>query len=137
VSVQLASSPPFPLSGVTSPPTDVVTQPRHIMPPSTWSKEELAISALSSDNALSRRLLSQAETEALNPYHRRRPSSLYRPTPTLHCYKNVISILTTISTTQSRLHFSSSSITRTPHHRRSTHHRGSLSPISYTHRPSA
>jgi hypothetical protein len=52
-----------------------------------WSQDELIASDSSSGNALSRRIPSRAETEALNLHHRYRPPSLDSPTPTLHCYK--------------------------------------------------
>jgi hypothetical protein len=57
------------------------------------SQDELAASASSSANALSRRLRSQAEIETLNSYHRGRLPSLDRPITTLHCYKKIISTL--------------------------------------------
>jgi hypothetical protein len=38
ISPQLASSPPFPLTGVTSPPTDVVTLSRRVTLPFHWAK---------------------------------------------------------------------------------------------------
>jgi hypothetical protein len=73
-----------------------------------WSQDELAASTSSFGNASSRHLLSRAETEALNSHHRHRPPSSDHLTPTLHCYKKVISTLTTLPTTQPRLHFTSS-----------------------------
>jgi hypothetical protein len=54
------------------------------------------------------RLPSGAENEVLNPHHRRRPASLDRLTLTIHRYKKVISILTTLSITQLHLYFASS-----------------------------
>jgi hypothetical protein len=87
------------------------------------SQDKLAASASSSGNALSRRLCSQAEIETLNSYHRGRLPSLNRLTPTLQCYKKIISILCILphqltmfpfyllpsqSTTPSKLHPSSS-----------------------------
>jgi hypothetical protein len=101
----------------------------------TWSQHELAASASSFSNASSRHLSSRAETEALNPYHRPRPSSPDRLTPTLHCYKRVITTLTSLLTTQTRLHFASL-LARAIHHQSSTRRCRSLSPPSCTHRPS-
>jgi hypothetical protein len=72
------------------------------------SQGELTASASSSRNALFHRLPSGAENEVLNPHHRRRPASLDRPTLTIHRYKKVISILTTLSITQLHLYFASS-----------------------------
>jgi hypothetical protein len=57
------------------------------------------------DNSLSHYLLSRVETEALNPHHHCQPPSLDRSTPTLHCYKNVILISATLSTTQPKSPF--------------------------------
>jgi hypothetical protein len=105
VSIQLASSPPFYLPGSASPPTDVAIPQRHVTLP---SHGEVAVSASSFGNALIHRLPSRAETEALNPHHRRRSPSPYRPIPTLHCYKKIISTLVTLLITQPRLHFVSS-----------------------------
>jgi hypothetical protein len=94
-----------------------------------WSQDELAASASSSGNALSRRLHSRAETTTLNLHHRRHPSSSDCPTPTLYCYKKVMSILATLTTTQSRLHFASS-LARALRYQSSTRRRCSLSPSS-------
>jgi hypothetical protein len=80
-----------------------------------WSQDEFAASASSFDNASSRRLPSRAKTKVLNLDHRHRPPSLDSLTLTLHCYKNVISILATLSTTQLRLYFASS-LAIAPHH---------------------
>jgi hypothetical protein len=65
-----------------------------------WSQNELAVSASSSSNVLSCRLPSQVKTKALNPHHRHKPPSPDRVTLTLHYYKKIISILTTIPTNQ-------------------------------------
>jgi hypothetical protein len=54
----------------------------------------------------------------------------------LHCYKNDISTLTTLPTTQSHLYFASF-LARVPRHRSSTHRRHSFSPPSHDHRLSA
>jgi hypothetical protein len=91
--------------------------------------------ASSSGNVLSRRLPFRTETEALNPHHRHRLPSLDRLTPTLHCYKKIISTLATLPTIQLRLHFASS-LAKAPLHQKSTYHYRSLSPLSHTHRPS-
>jgi hypothetical protein len=109
-----------------------------------WSQDELAASASSSDNISSCRLPSQAETEALNPHHRRWPPSLDSPTPILHgqpdshphCYKKVISIFVTLPITQSRLYFASS-LARASCHRSFTHRHCFLSPSFHVHHPSA
>jgi hypothetical protein len=100
------------------------------------SQDELAASTLSSDNALSRRRPSRAKTEALNPHHHLRVPSLVRSTPTLHCYKKIISILATLLTPQLHLYFVSS-LVRAPHNRSSTRLHHSLSLLSYAHHPSA
>jgi hypothetical protein len=100
-----------------------------------WSKNELAASASSSGNTSSHRFPSWAENKALNPHRHCRPPSSNHPTPTLHCYKKVISILTTLPTTQPRLHFDSS-LARASRNQSSTHHRRSLLSSSHAHRPS-
>jgi hypothetical protein len=101
-----------------------------------WSQDELTISASSSVNISSRRLPSQTEIEALNPHHCCRPPSPDHPTPTFHCYKNIILTLTTLLITQSYLYFASF-LARVPHYQSFTHHRHSLSSSSHTYRPSA
>jgi hypothetical protein len=63
------------------------------------SQDELASFASSSDNVLYCRLPSRAETKSLNLHHRHMLSSPYRPTPTLHCYKKIITILATLPIT--------------------------------------
>jgi hypothetical protein len=130
--------PHFQLSKICVSPTDVVSSPsslwcrlsfdrrRHSGAPChtffPWRQGELAVSASSSDNVSSRRLSSQAEIEVLNLHHRRRPPSLDRPTPTLHCYKKFILTLITLSTTQPHLHFACS-IARAPRHQSSIYRR--------------
>jgi hypothetical protein len=99
------------------------------------SQDELDASVLSSDNALSHRLPSQVEIESLNLYHCIMPSYPNCLTPILHCYKMIISILTTLPITQPRLHFVSSLAT-TPHHRSSICRCHSLSLLSQVHHPS-
>jgi hypothetical protein len=99
------------------------------------SKDELAASASSSDNALSCRLASWSKIEELNSHHHRRLPSPDRLTPTLYCYKKIISTLVTLPTTKLHLHFASS-LARAPHHRSSTRHHRSLSLLSHAHRPS-
>jgi hypothetical protein len=84
---------------------------------------------------LSHRLPSQAETEALNPHRHRRLPSPDRLTPTLHCYKKIISSLATLPTTQLHLYFASF-LARALCHQSSTRCCHSLSPLSYTHLPS-
>jgi hypothetical protein len=100
------------------------------------SQDKFATSALSFNNASSRCLPSHVKTEVLNLHHYRQPPSPYRPTLTLHCYKKVISTLSTLSITQPRFYFTSSLI-RAPYHRSYTHRRHSLSPPSHTHHPLA
>jgi hypothetical protein len=102
----------------------------------SWSQVKLAASASCSDNALSHRLLSQAETITLNSHHFRWPPSSDILTPTLHCYnKKIISILATLPITQSHLYFASS-LARVHCHQSSTRRRCSLSPSSHAHRSS-
>jgi hypothetical protein len=151
---------PFPLPDATSGRRRHATAPCHTSFP--WSQDELANSAPSSNNALSRHLPSRAEIEVLNPHpHRRPPSpalshrlpsraeievlnphphrqppSPDSPPPTLQCYKKVISTLITVPTTRPHLHFTSS-LARAPCYQSSTRRRHSLSPPSYVHRPSA
>jgi hypothetical protein len=86
------------------------------------NQDEIAASALSFSNAVSRRLPSRTETEALNLHHCHRLPSSDRPTPTLYCYKAIISTLATLPTTQPRLYFASS-LASAPRHQSSTHHR--------------
>jgi hypothetical protein len=99
------------------------------------SQDELPASALSFSNALSHRLFSRAETEALNLHHHHRLPSLNRPTPTLYYYKTIISTFATLPTTQPCLHFSSY-LASAPCHQSSTCRSHSLSPSSRIHRPS-
>jgi hypothetical protein len=132
-SAKLASSPPFRLGAVSSGRRHHTGAPCHAS--FSLSQDGLAVSASSSGNALSR-LPSRVETEALNLHHRRRLPSSDRSTPTLHCYKKIISILATLPITQPRLYFASS-LSRAPRHRSSTRRRRSVSPLSYAHHPSA
>jgi hypothetical protein len=99
-----------------------------------WSQDEFTTSASASDNASSCCLPSWAETKALNLHHRHRQSSPDSLTPTLHCYKKIISILVTLPTTQLRLHFAFS-LARAAHHWSSTRCHHSLSSPSHAHRP--
>jgi hypothetical protein len=108
-----------------------VTVPRFL----PRAKDEIDVSTSSSGNVSSYRLSFRVKTEILNRHHCHRSPSPNSPTPTLHCYK-VILTLATIFTTQSRLYFGSSLI-RAPHHQSSTHRRRSLSSPSHTHHPSA
>jgi hypothetical protein len=100
------------------------------------SQDELAASASSSGNALSRHLASRVEIEALNLHHCCRTSSPDRPTPTLHFYKKIISTLIIFLTTQLHLHFIFS-LPRAPHHQSFTCHHHSLSPWSHANCPFA
>jgi hypothetical protein len=97
------------------------------------SQDKLAGSTSSFDNVSSIRLPSRVETGALNPHHHSKSPSPDRLTPTLHYYKKIISILLTLTTTQSRLYFVSS-LARAPRHWSFTH-RHSLSPLFHTYHP--
>jgi hypothetical protein len=110
------------------------TAPCHASFP--WTQDVLATPASSSGNASYRRLPFQAKTELFNPHHRRRPPSPDNPTLTLYCYKKIISILITLPTIQSYLHFPSSPA-RVPHYWSSTRHCCSLSPSSHAYHSSA
>jgi hypothetical protein len=99
-----------------------------------WTQDELAGSASFSDNTLSRSLPGWAETKVLNLHHHHQPPFLDNPTPTIHCYKKIISILITLPTNQSHLYFVSS-LTRAPRHQISTYHCHSLSSSSHTNSP--
>jgi hypothetical protein len=100
------------------------------------SQDELAASASSFGNALSCRLPSRTKIEALNLHHRRRLHFSDHRTPTIHCYKKIISILVTLPTTQPHLHFASF-LARAPRHRSFTRRHRSLSPLSHVYRSSA
>jgi hypothetical protein len=132
VSTQLTSSHPFPLLGVASRLTDVVTLPLRVTVPSHWAKmsslPSLHLSATLCPAALS------LESK-LKHWIRGLPSS-DRLTPTIHWYKKIISILVTLSTTQPCFYFTSS-IVRAPRHRSSTRRHHSLSLLSYTYHPFA
>jgi hypothetical protein len=99
------------------------------------SQDKLAASTSSSGNTLSRRLPSQAQTEALDPHHCRR-LPLNHPTLTLSCYKKIISTLATLPVTQSHFYFASS-LERAPRHQSFTCRCRPLSSVSHIHRPSA
>jgi hypothetical protein len=83
----------------------------------------------------SRHLSSWAKIKTLNSHHRRQSPFTDTLTPTIHCYKKVISTFVTLTTTQSHLYFASS-LARAPGHQISTHRHRSFSPSSHTHRPS-
>jgi hypothetical protein len=136
MSAQLALCPPFPLSGVASPPTDVATHAMSCHTSFPRSQDELVASALSSDNDSSHRLLSRAEIKTLNLHHRYRPPSLDCPTFTLHCFKKIILTLTTLSTTQLCIYFVSS-LAKALRHWSSIHRCHSLSLMTHFYRPSA
>jgi hypothetical protein len=89
------------------------TAPYHASFP--LSQNELAAFASSSINALSHCLPSRAKTKALNPHHCPKLPSPNHSTLTLQCFKNIISILATLPTTQPCLHFASS-LARSPRH---------------------
>jgi hypothetical protein len=97
------------------------------------SQDAFIISALSFGNVLSCRILSRAKTETLISHNFRRLLSLKRPDS--HHYKKIISTLTTLSTTQSYLHFTFS-LVKAPCYLSFTYLHYSLSPMSYTYRPS-
>jgi hypothetical protein len=132
-SVQLASSSPFLIPGAASPPADVITPPRRITHPSHGVKTR-SLPPLHILIMLRRHLSSRAKIEALNLHYRRRSPSLYRPSLTFHCYKNIISTLATLIITQPHLHFASS-LAIAPRHRSFTHHCHSLSPPSHAYHP--
>jgi hypothetical protein len=100
------------------------------------SQGKLATSVSSFGNILSRCLPSRVETEALNLHHRCRLPSLDRSTPTLHYYKNIISTLATLSTTQLHFYFASS-LARALSHWSFTHRHCFLSLLSHAHHPFA
>jgi hypothetical protein len=100
-----------------------------------FSQDGIATSTSSSGIVLSHHLPSRAKTEALNLHHHRRLPFSDRPSPTLNCYKKIISILVTLSITQSRLYFTSS-LARASRHRSFIHRRCSPSPPSHIHHPS-
>jgi hypothetical protein len=130
-------------------PTDIVSslfpprchlssgQRRHAVTPChasfLLSQDDLTASASSSGNVLSYRVPSRTETEALNLHHCRRLPSSERLTLTLHCYKKIILILSTLSITRSRLYFVFS-LARASHHRSSTRRRHFFSLLSHAHR---
>jgi hypothetical protein len=98
------------------------------------SQDELATSASSSGNTSFHRIPSQAKIEVSNPHHRHRSPSPDRPTLILHCYKNIISTLVTLLTTQPHVHFASS-LAKATCHQCSTRRCHSLSPPSHIHYP--
>jgi hypothetical protein len=100
----------------------------------SWSHDELDASASLSGNISSCPLPSRAKTEALNLHHHCWPPLSDHLTPTLHCYKKVMSTLASLPATQLCLHFASS-LARAPRHQSSTCHRRSLLPLSHTHHP--
>jgi hypothetical protein len=138
VSAQLASSPPFPLSGAASPPTNITTPSHCVMLPSHGARQdELAVSASCFSNVSSCRLPSQVKTEALNLHHRHWPSSSDRLAPTFYCYiKTILTLITLLPTTQHRLNFASS-LSRAPRHQNSISYHRSLSLSSHVHHTSA
>jgi hypothetical protein len=101
----------------------------------TWRQDKLAVSVLSSGKASSRRLPSRAKIKALNLHHRHHPPSLNCPSFTIHCYKNIISTLITLPTTQLYLYFASL-LAIASRHQSSTCCRHSLSLPFYIYRPS-
>jgi hypothetical protein len=135
-SAQLASFPPFPLSVAASPPANVATSPHRVTFPSHGVKTSSLLSLHLPATLRPIISHSRAETEALNPHHHHRPPFSDHLTPNLHCYKNVISTLSTLPTTQSGLYFTSS-LARAPYHQSSNHRCRSLLPSSHVYRPSA
>jgi hypothetical protein len=101
-----------------------------------WSQDKLVASVSSSSNAWSHRPSSRAENKTLNLHHHCRLPSLDRSTPTLHCYKKVISTLPTLLISQLCLYFASS-LARVPRYRSFTRHHSSFSLSSHAHSPSA
>jgi hypothetical protein len=101
-----------------------------------WSQDKLATPASSSGNAFSHRLPSRAEIKTLNSHHRHRSPSINHSTTILYCYKNVISTLTILHTTQPCLHFTLF-IARAPRHWSFTRRHHSLSLSFHAHHLSA
>jgi hypothetical protein len=115
-SAQLASSHPFslPMCCLSS------ATPCHTSFP--LNQDELAVSALSSDNASSHHFPSRAETEVLNPYHcRRLPSQTTQLSPSIaikdylnldhsphHSITSLFCLQISQSTTPSEIHSSTS-----------------------------
>jgi hypothetical protein len=99
------------------------------------SQDELAVSASSSNNALSHHLSSRGETETLNPYRCCKAILSDRSTFTLHsiAIKKDYSILITLLITQPHLHFTSC-LDRAPRHQRSTYRCHLSLPLSNAHR---
>jgi hypothetical protein len=137
MSTQLALSPPFylPSVSISSDRHRHAVAPCHASFPLT--QDELTASALSFDNASSRRftLSSQNRSIEIILTARRQPPFPDLPTHTLHCYKKVISTLVTLPTTQPHLYFASS-LFIAPYNWSSTHRCHFLSPSSHVHHPS-
>jgi hypothetical protein len=127
---------PFPFPCAASPPANVVTPPRHVMLFSMEQRRARCHCFIYWQHFILLSPLSQAKTETLNLHHRHCPPSPDRPTPTLHCYKKVITTLATIPISHPCLHFASS-LVRASHHWSSIRRRRSLSPSSHAHRLSA
>jgi hypothetical protein len=110
-SVQLTSSPPFPLVGAASPSATLLRHVTfHFHGVKTISLSPLQLSATLHSVA------AWVEIEALNSHRRRKPPSLDNLTLSLHCYKKVISTLVSLPTTQLYLYFASF-LARAPRHR--------------------
>jgi hypothetical protein len=129
------SSSPISLSSAASPLVDIITPSRHVTLLSHGAKMNSLHSLYLLTTLRPVASPTRSEIEVLNLHHHRWPPSLNSPTPTHHCYKKIISILINFPTTQPRLYFASS-LTKAPRHQSSTHHKRSLSPSFYVHRPS-
>jgi hypothetical protein len=105
VSTQLVSSLSFPLSDAASPPINITTLSRRVTLPFYRAKTSL-LPRVRLPVTLHPVISSpRAETKTLNLHHHHRPPYLDRSTPTLHCYRKIISILITLPTTQPCLYF--------------------------------
>jgi hypothetical protein len=117
-SAQLALSPPFPLLGTASPPSDIATLLCRVTFPSHWAKMRSLppLHLLAMLRPIGSLLEPKLKHWICTPTASHPLQTTWLP---LHCYKKVISTLPTLPTTQS-----------TSRHR-------SLSPPSHAHHPSA
>jgi hypothetical protein len=129
VSTQLTSSPPFPLHGAASPTNVAMSHFFSMEPRQAHGLRFIFRQHFIWSSPLSSRNQSIEYAPSL-------PPSPDCPTPTLHCYKNIISTPTTLPNTQPCLYFISS-LARAPCHQSSTCYSCSLSMPSYGHHPSA
>jgi hypothetical protein len=136
VSAQLILFPPFSLLGVASPSDDVVTPRHRITLPFHWAKMSSlpplhlpgTLCPITSPLELKLKHWVRTTIAGYPPRTTRIPPST--------AIKKIISTLIILPITQSRLYFTFS-LDRAPHHRSSTRHHCSLSPLSYAYCPSA